>query len=50
MIVPGDHVFRPKIHEGDEMNAGDFLNVALVALRNGMCEGCARHERQGNEK
>ena len=41
VVVARDHVLGPEIDEGDEANPGDLLNVALVALGDGVRKGRA---------
>ena len=41
VIVPRDHVLCPEIDEGQQMDAGDFLDITLVALRDRMGKGLA---------
>lgn len=47
MIISGDHVLGTKINEGNQVYARYFLDLALVAFRDGMgsCGTC--HEKQG---
>lgn len=46
MVISGDHVFCPQINEGDEVDTGYFLDIALVAFRDGMGGRSACHEKQ----
>ena len=36
MVVTGDHMFGPQIHEGDQLHAADLLDIALVTFGDGM--------------
>ena len=47
VIISRHHVFCPQIDEGDDVDAGDFLDVALVAFGNSMGKCCTGHEEQG---
>lgn len=46
MIITGDHVFGPEVHEGNEIYAGYFLDVSLVTLGNGMGQHLGAHTEQ----
>jgi hypothetical protein len=55
VVIAGDHVLRAQIYEGKQTYAADFLDVALVALGDGVRQGligrkrreqkCAEHKR-----
>ena len=52
MVISCDHVFGPKVDEGDDFHPPDFLNVARVTSGDVMGKGlrCSQHERCKQDK
>jgi hypothetical protein len=49
VIIPGDHVLCPQVHEGYEIDPVYFLNVALVTFCDGMGIGGGTHGKKCQE-
>ena len=39
MVVAGDHMLGPQIHERDQLHAADLLDIALITFGDGVGKG-----------
>jgi hypothetical protein len=46
MVIAGEHVLGAQVHEWNEMDAADFLDVAFVAFGDAMRQGASSTKQQ----
>lgn len=49
VVIAGDHVLGPQIDIGQQVNAGDFADIAGVAGGHAMGLGCARRRQKDKQ-
>ena len=50
VVVAGHHVFGAQVHEGQQIDARDFLDVALVTLGDSVGKDLRRAQEQAHEE
>lgn len=50
MVVPRHHVLGAEVDEGHQVDAVDFLDIALVAFRDGMGKGIAAGSQEQHQQ